>query len=158
MRFRTSPDLARATVARARALRREMTPAERALRTALRANFPHVHFRYQAPIGPFYADIACHGARLIVELDGSQHHDAAAYDAERTAFLEGRGYKVLRFWNNQVLNELDGVLALIASHLPSPPAGEGAPKGRMGGALHRSARSPCERTPSPTPPRKGAGL
>jgi very-short-patch-repair endonuclease len=69
-----------------------MTPAERALRSGLRRSFPGVHFRYQVPIGPYYADVACHSARLIIEVDGSQHQDAAAYDADRTAFLESQGY------------------------------------------------------------------
>jgi very-short-patch-repair endonuclease len=134
-----------------------MTPAERALRAGLRRSFPHVHFRYQAPLGPYYPDIACHGAKLIIEIDGSQHAEAVAYDAERTAFLESRGYKVLRFWNNQVLHELDGVLAAIAAHLPSPLAGEGGAKRRMGGARRSRARASGPH-PLPNPPRKGEGF
>jgi very-short-patch-repair endonuclease len=87
-----------------------------------------LHFRAQVPLGPYYADFVSHGARLIIEVDGSQHGGAVEYDAERTTFLEGEGYRVLRFWNNQVLRELDDVLtAIAASHpLPSPPhKGEG---------------------------------
>ena len=133
-----------------------MTPAERALRAGLRRSFPGVHIRYQAPIGPYYADIACHGAKLIIEVDGSQHGEAAAYDAERTKFLEGRGYRVLRFWNNEVLSNLDAVLTAIAAALPSPLAGEGAPKGRMGGARQRRARTSGPH-PLPSPPPKGEG-
>ena len=133
-----------------------MTPAERALRAGLRRSFPGVHFRYQAPIGHYYADIACHGARLIIEVDGSQHADAADYDAQRTAFLEDRGYKVLRFWNNQILQDLDGVLTAIASAFPSPLAGEGGAKRRMGGARRSRARTPGPH-PLPSPPRKGEG-
>jgi very-short-patch-repair endonuclease len=132
-----------------------MTPAERALRAGLRRSFPHVHFRYQAPIGPFYADIVCHGAKLVIEVDGSQHQEALEYDADRTTFLEGRGYRVLRFWNNQVLTELESVLTAIASHLPSPLAGEGGLKGRMGGARRSRARTPSPH-PLPSPPRKWA--
>jgi very-short-patch-repair endonuclease len=127
-RLRTSPPLALAARARARRLRRAMTPADRALRAGLRAAFPGAHFRYQVPIGRYCADIACHGARLIVEVDGGRHGDARAYDAGRTRFLESRGYTVLRFWNNDVLNDLDGVLAAIAPHLPSPARGEGDPQ------------------------------
>jgi very-short-patch-repair endonuclease len=133
-----------------------MTPAERALRAGLRRSFPHVHFRYQAPIGPYYADIACHAARMIIEVDGSQHGEAIAYDAERTAFLESRDYRVLRFWNNEVLTNLDGVLTAIASHLPSPLAGEGGAKRRMGGARRSRARTSGPH-PLPSPPRKGEG-
>ena len=175
MSVRQSPHLTPETVARSRALRREMTPAERALRAGLRRAFPGVHFRYQSPLGPYYPDIVCHGAKLIVEIDGSQHAEAIEYDAERTAFLESRGYKVLRFWNNQVLQELDSVLTLIATHLPSPLAGEGGAKRRMGGARQGRARagsSPPNAslsaalpradltvgTPHPTLPRKGGGL
>ena len=153
---RRSPHLTRETVARARALRREMTPAERALRAGLRRCFPSVHFRYQVPIGPYYADIACHRAKLVIEVDGSQHSDAADYDAERTAFLEARGYKVLRFWNNQVLQELDSVLTAIATALPSPLAGEGGAKRRMGGARQGRARAAGSH-PLPSPPHKGEG-
>ena len=151
MSVRQSPHLAPEQVARSRALRREMTPAERALRAGLRRSFPDAHFRYQVPIETYYADIACHRARLIVEVDGSQHQEAVAYDAERTAFLESRGYRVLRFWNNQVLQELDSVLTAIAAALPFPLAGEGAPQGRMGGArLSRAGTSGPH--PEPLPP------
>lgn len=156
-RLRTSPPLSPNTVARSRQLRREMTPAERALRAGLRKTFPACHFRSQVPIGPYYADFACHGARLIIEIDGSQHHEAAEYDAERTRFLESQGYKVLRFWNNQVLRELDGVLTAIATALPSPLAGEGGAQRRMGGARRSRARASGSH-PLPNPPRKGEGF
>jgi very-short-patch-repair endonuclease len=134
-----------------------MTPAGRALRAGLRRCFPDTHFRYQGPLGPYYPDIACHRAKLIVEVDGSQHAGAAEYDAERTAYLENRGYKVLRFWNNQVLQELESVLTTIAAHLPSPLAGEGGAKRRMGGARQSRARANGAH-PLPNPPRKGEGF
>jgi very-short-patch-repair endonuclease len=76
---------------------------------------------------------------LIIEIDGSQHAEAVAYDAERTAFLRTRGYRVLRFWNNQVLNELDSVLTAIAAHLPSLLAGEGGAKATDGGCATQKA-------------------
>ena len=133
-----------------------MTPAERALRAGLRRAFPSVHFRYQVPIGPYYADIACHAAKLIIEVDGSQHQEAVEYDAERSGFLETQGFQVLRFWNNQVLGELDTVLIAIAAALPSPLAGEGGLKGRMGGARPSRARASGSH-PLPSPPRKGEG-
>ncbi len=156
--MRQSPHLAPETVARARALRREMTPAERALRAGLRRAFPGVHFRYQVPIGSYYADVACHGAKLIVEVDGAQHgfDRNALLDQERDRWFASQGYRVLRFWNNQVLNELDAVLTVIATQLPSRLVGEGGAKRRMGGADRRSARATGAH-PLPSPPRKGEG-
>ena len=155
MALRTSPHLSREAVARSRALRREMTPAERAVRAGLRRAFPAAHFRYQVPIGP-HADFACHGARMIIKVDGSQHGEAVGYDAERTRFREGEVYRVLRFWNNQVLRELDGVLTAIAAALSSPLAGEGGAQRRMGGARRSRARTSGPH-PLPSPPRKGEG-
>jgi very-short-patch-repair endonuclease len=105
------------TVERARKLRREMTLQERMLWRGLKEAFPGVHFRKQVPLGPYYADFACHAAKLVIELDGSQHADAVTYDAARTVFLESEGYTVIRFWNNDVTTYLDGVLTAIARHL-----------------------------------------
>ena len=71
-------------------------------------------------------DFACHGAKIVVELDGSQHgtNDGIAYDAERTRFLESQGYKVLRFWNGDVFENCDGVAEFIfaeaAARMPPP--------------------------------------
>ena len=110
----------------ARTLRKNETDAERALWTALR-KFKQVglHFRKQAPIGPYVADFACHRAKLIVELDGDQHgaDRNIVYDAERTAFLNFRGYRVLRFANWEVLREQRRVLDVIfeAAKSPHPP-------------------------------------
>ncbi len=74
-----------------------------------------IHFRRQVPFGYYIADFACHSAKLIIELDGSQHgkDDEIAYDAERTKFLETRGYKVLRFWNSDVTANLDSLVEFI---------------------------------------------
>ena len=140
-RLRTTPYLSRRSVARSRALRREMTPAERVLWRGLREAFARLHFRKQVPFGPYYADFASHGAKLVIELDGGQHGEAEGYDEARTKFLNGEGYRVLRFWNNEVLRNLDGVLTVIASHIPSPLVGEGGPQGRMRGA--RRSRAPA---------------
>jgi len=109
-----------------------MTPAERALWQALREIFPAAHFRKQVPFGPYYADFASHGAKLVIEVDGGHHGEAADYDAGRTAFLNDEGYRVLRFWNNEVLGNLDGVLTAIAAALPnslSPLVGERLERG-----------------------------
>lgn len=133
-----------------------MTPAERALWNGLRSVLADARFRCQVPFGPYYADFASHRCRLIVEVDGSQHGEALDYDAARTHFLEGEGYRVLRFWNNEVLRDLDAVLAAIASQIPSPLVGEGGLKGRMGGARRSRARSAGPH-PHPSPPHKGEG-
>jgi very-short-patch-repair endonuclease len=108
---------------RARALRANATDAERILWSSLRLlRAQGFHFRRQAHIGPYIADFACKSARLIIELDGSQHGeaDARAYDAARTRFLEGRSYRVLRFWNDEVFTNRDGVLDAILRALDIP--------------------------------------
>jgi len=90
---------------RARTLRRDMTEAERRLWQMLRSRQTEdCRFRRQVPIGGFIADFACHAARLIVEIDGGQHDPSSESEASRTRFLEGEGYRVLRFWNNEVLD------------------------------------------------------
>ena len=107
----------------ARKLRRNETDAEhilwRGLREFKQAGF---HFRRQAPIGPYVTDFACHRAKLIVELDGDQHGEDsnAAYDAERTAYLNSRGYRVIRFANWEVLKERKRVLDYILHVAQSP--------------------------------------
>ena len=141
MRLRTSPHLKPETVARSRALRRDMTDAELALWRGLRESLPDARFRSQVPFGPYYADFASHRCRLVIELDGSQHGERVDYDAARTHFLNGEGYRVLRFWNNEVLSNLDGVLTVIANAIPSPLVGEGGAKRRMGGARRSRARA-----------------
>jgi len=86
----------------------------------LRNRFQAVKFRRQQPIGPYIVDFVCHEARLVIELDGSQHAEQAAraYDAIRTQFLEADGFKVIRFWNNEVRANLEGVVQAIQLHLP----------------------------------------
>jgi very-short-patch-repair endonuclease len=93
-----------------------MTPQERKIWRGLRESFPDAHFRKQVPIGSYIADFAWHSAKLIIEVDGGQHGSDAglAHDERRTAFLEAEGYQVLRFWNSDVDQNLDGVLASIA--------------------------------------------
>ena len=74
-------------------------------------------FRRQVPIGRYIADFVCHEARLIVEIDGGQHDRASPQEAERSGFLQSEGYRVLRFWNNEVLANPDGVHQTIADEL-----------------------------------------
>jgi len=76
-----------------------------------------VKFRRQQQIGNFIVDFACHERMLIVELDGSQHQEQVCSDERRTFYLQRRGYVVLRFWNNDVTDNLDGVLERIFSVL-----------------------------------------
>ena len=105
----------------ARGLRRRQTDAERRLWARLRdRRLLGVKFARQVPIGPYIVDLCCREQRLIVELDGSQHATRADYDAGRTALLEGLGYRVLRFWDNEALRNTDGVLQRIAQALSSP--------------------------------------
>jgi very-short-patch-repair endonuclease len=99
-----------------------MTDSERLIWTHLRAGrFGDWKFRRQVPLGPYIVDFVCFKARLIVELDGGQHVDRADYDAARTAWLEARGFSVIRFWNSDALAFTDDVLAAIWESLaPSP--------------------------------------
>jgi very-short-patch-repair endonuclease len=114
-------DIVRSTV---KSLRTNATDAERTLWQRLRAKQIRLRFRRQFPIGPYIVDFVCLRAKLIVEIDGGQHGDER--DAARTDWLEKRGYKVLRFWNNDVLGNMDGVLRMIAEEIdqisPPPPA------------------------------------
>ena len=102
----------------ARKLRRDRTEAEDRLWLHIRnRGLANAKFRFQAPIGLHVADFACIEAKLIVELDGSQHADQTEADALRTRSLEQAGYVILRFWNNEVFENLDGVLATILQSL-----------------------------------------
>jgi very-short-patch-repair endonuclease len=116
------------TRTRARALRRSPTDAERKMWWLLRSLKPlGMHFRRQAPIGPYIADFAWHSAKLVIELDGSQHADKRrGYDTRRTAWLESQGYQVLRFWNVDILKspESVGEAVLAAAHAPNAGASQ----------------------------------
>jgi len=91
-------------------LRRRLTDAERLLWKALRnRQLNGDKFRRQVPIGNYVADFVCVEKHLVVEVDGGQHLDNEK-DAERTVSLESKGFRVLRFWNNEVLQNLEGVL------------------------------------------------
>jgi len=116
-----------------------MTDAERKLWWHLRSlPIEHSHFRRQATIGPFFADFACHERRLVIEVDGAQHNqpENVARDAERSAYLRARGYRILRFWNNDVLTNINGVMEAALT------------------AMQQNEASPP--TPSPSPPREDA--
>ena len=118
----------------ARALRAGMTDSERKLWARLRMEQLGVKFRRQHPLGNYVADFACLAPKLIVELDGSQHADRAAYDSRRDAYFREHGFAVLRFATDEPFKNMDGVLTAIAEQLglvgerphPNlPPKGEG---------------------------------
>jgi very-short-patch-repair endonuclease len=101
---------------RARALRANGTPAERAMWRILREAFPDARFRRQVPLHHFIAEFASHRARLVIECDGGQHSKET--DAQRTRLIEAGGYRVLRFWNNDVLGcDPTKWFALSTTHL-----------------------------------------
>jgi very-short-patch-repair endonuclease len=96
-------------------LRKNATDAEKRLWRALRESFPEAKFRRQSLVSPYYPDFLSFRHMLIVEVDGGQHSEEV--DARRTLFLEAKGYRVIRFWNNEVLSNTDGVLQVIAQAL-----------------------------------------
>jgi very-short-patch-repair endonuclease len=101
----------------ARRLRRAATEAEKAMWLALRELPTEHRFRRQHPIGSHVVDFACPGRKLAIELDGGQHAQQAEEDAARTLEIARRGYRVLRFWNNDVMHNLAGVLEIIRREL-----------------------------------------
>ena len=104
---------------RARSLRNNATAAERHLwRYLSRRQLAGLKFSRQIPVGPYVCDFICREHRLIVEVDGGQHADSSS-DAHRTAFLEAEGFQVIRFWNNDVLENVEGVLHAIREALPA---------------------------------------
>ena len=115
----------------ARQLRTNSTDTESLLWRHLRASrFDGYKFKRQQPLGGYIVDFVCFESRLIVELDGGQHADQAAADKIRGQWLNDQGFQVLRFWNNEVLTNLEGVMqcvhaALSPSPRPSPVKGEG---------------------------------
>jgi len=105
-------------ISRARELRKRSTNAEKKLWSYLRLRQIAGHkFRRQQPIGKYIADFACLEKKLVVEVDGGQHSEPIAYDEDRTMWLESQGYRVLRFWNNEVLKEIEIVLDVIVGVL-----------------------------------------
>ena len=119
---------------RARALRKNLTDAEKLLWRRLRnRQLAGWKFRRQHPVGPFIVDFVCLEKKLVIEVDGGQHSTNLKEDIKRSNYLKNKGYRVLRFWNNEVLQEGESVLKVILKSLsegspspqPSPPqAGE----------------------------------
>ena len=106
----------------ARGLRKTSTDAERLLWKHLRAKqFSGIKFRRQEQIGRFIADFVCFEKSIIIEADGSQHALEKEKDEERTQWLNSQGFQVLRFWNNEILTNIDGVIETILRHCGTPP-------------------------------------
>jgi very-short-patch-repair endonuclease len=106
-------------------LRHHMTDAEIKLWACLRAHqMEDIHFRRQHAIGNYVVDFCTPRKKLIIEVDGGQHLEQQEYDVERTAFFESKGYKVIRFWNHEVMNDLDTVMLAIfhALNLETSPS------------------------------------
>src|SRR6266568_8840883 len=128
--------------ARARTLRRELTKTERIVWYGIRAHRLYgANFRRQTPIGPYIVDFVSHARKLVIEIDEAQHYETnqMKHDERRNAFLAAKGYRVLRFNNNDVIANRYGVLTLIAEVLesappPPPPPGGGGEAGKWGGA------------------------
>lgn len=115
------------SISRARALRGNLTDAERLLWNGLRnRRLAGLKFRRQHPIGRWIVDFYCHDALLVIEADGGQHNDIA--DARRTADLSARGLHVLRFWNHDILQNPQGVFAVIAAQADQRRTTSRAPK------------------------------
>ena len=117
----------RSVAPRQRQLAREMrsapTEAERKLWWHLRHRLPTrgTHFRRQVRIGRYIVDFGCHARRIVIEVDGGQHGTKSAADDDRTRILEANGYRVLRYWNNDLLSNIDGVLEDILSAINDDP-------------------------------------
>ena len=114
-----------------------MTDVERKLWRCLRHEQLGVKFRRQYPMGNYITDFVCLEKHLIIELDGGQHAEQAVYDKKRDAFFVAQGFKILRFWNNEVLENMDGVLTVILEALKDTPLPNHLPQGEreLGGAL-----------------------
>jgi adenine-specific DNA-methyltransferase len=105
-------------ITKARTLRQQMTDAERILWHRLRRRgLSGYKFRRQQPIGPYIVDFVCLSQRLVVEVDGGQHTESIADDRARSQWLQTKGYRVIRFWNHEVLTETDQVLESILEAL-----------------------------------------
>ena len=110
------------TTQKARDLRRSATPAENLLWKRLRkTQVPKYKFTRQHPIGPYIVDFCCRWARLVIELDGGHHVTQQEVDADRRQYLEAQDYRVIRFWNNEVFENLEGVLFRIVEELERDP-------------------------------------
>ena len=126
-KVRAYEDQPSGTIEELRRLRRDAPEPERRLLRGLREAFPDLKWRHQSPMGAYKPDLLCFSAKLIVEVDGDTHAMTDKHDADRTAYLRRQGYRVIRFANTDVMQNLDGVLAAISFSLREK---EGAPQAR----------------------------
>lgn len=125
-------DSSRISRSHARGLRRRQTEAERRLWYALRnRGLERRKFRRQHPIGNYIVDFVCLDAKLVIELDGGQHLEQAMYDQRREVYLELRGFRVLRFWDDEVLKDLQAALEVIHRALGATPHPANAGRGNQ---------------------------
>ncbi len=156
----------------ARKLRKNMTDAERRLWSRLRGEqFGGFKFRRQAPIGSFIVDFVCFERKVVIELDGGQHRLVSEQDEARTDWLNSQGFRVLRYWNHEVFEDLDSILEATwlalktapgeeVSHWetphpnPPPQGGRGSERARSQ-ELRMAEPVPYSETPHPNPPPQG---
>jgi very-short-patch-repair endonuclease len=140
----------------AKSLRSQQTDAEQKLWYHLRAHrYMGLKFKRQKPIGRYIVDFVCPERSLIIELDGGQHTEQMAYDTQRDAWLHGEGYTVLRFWNNEVMQEMEGVLEKIRITLfPSPPPSPRVPQ-EVPLGCKRGEGAESLPSPQPSPHKRG---
>ena len=124
------------SVIRARKLRQDATDAERRMLWLLREHFATARFRFQVPIRQYIVDFASHRLRLEIEIDGGQHSREA--DAARTAIIEAEGYRVIRFWNNEVLQNDEGCVIRLAQLIPRDHPHPAAPRRHAAKSSHPS--------------------
>lgn len=105
------------TVQRARQLRRDASEPERRLLRALHLAYPHLKWRHQAPLGPFFADMLCFSEKLVIELDGDTHAVADEHDASRAAFMRSERHRTIRVTKADAMQTLEGVLTQISFSL-----------------------------------------
>lgn len=136
----------------ARKLRRDTTDAERLLWRHLRdRRLVGFKFRRQLAIEPYIVDFACLESKLIVEADGGQHTDQEKEDATRTEHLERLGYRILRFWNHEILNDFESVLDRILDNLNRPPRPNPLPEGEGGKEARNQVADSSAFRPRKTP-------
>ena len=123
---------------RARQLRKNPTDAERLIWQKLRFwQVDGCKFRRQQPLGRYIVDFVCLQKRLIIELDGGQHAERVDYDKQRDAWLHDQGFVVLRFWDNDVFKNIDGIMEMIGKNLQSTPYLNPSPQGGRRQPKHR---------------------
>jgi very-short-patch-repair endonuclease len=153
----------RKAVQRARELRKNPTDTERKLWHHIRdKQLDNFRFRRQRPIGKYIVDFICLEANLVIELDGGQHAEQLQYDAERTKYLTAQGLHVLRYWNNDVMQNIAGVLedirtALIQRVSLSTPSRPSPREGKEPTVPVEEVSAPMRSTPSPARGKAGMG-